>query len=167
MLSNWRAKRPQEGASSNNAGNLSISRKHGVEYWKSFPLHDAASIREWEQDFHRNRRYSKSIQYGDDEDDVSPLSFEKVQGKGLLGFPGQFSGLQPHRDNVTSVDLERGHTTRTRPIRQPVSEDRAGDVQIPPRDLPLQSTTRDGKEDISFISWEGAPSREFQEQFLW
>lgn len=134
------------------------SRKRGVEYWKSFPLRDAESIQRWQQDCYLNRSNVSPNRHSEDNNVLShPVRPEPSTGDVNVDFTSvdNRQSLQPSRDDTFSI-VERdqvsapvvGNNLRTRPLR--------------PR------ARKQDESNISHLtSWKAAPSKEFQQQFLW
>jgi predicted RNA-binding protein with RPS1 domain len=136
------------------------SRKQGVEYWKSFPLRDAESIQRWQQDCHRNRSDFSLNQH--DEDDYSlsqPVGRASSTGDASVQ---NHSSLESSRDNTLPMNFERDQASA------PIAGNDLGSRPLRPRESRARSSRKQDESNISQLSsWKAAPSKEFQQQFLW
>lgn len=134
------------------------SRKRGVEYWKSFPLRDAESIQRWQRDCYLNRSNVSPNRHSEDDNIISqPIRPEISTGDVSVDFASvdNRQSLQSSRDDTFST-IERdqisapvvGNSLRNRPLR--------------PR-----ARKQDESNPSQLSSWKAAPSKEFQQQFLW
>lgn len=141
------------------------SRKRGVEHWKSYPLRDAESIKRWQQDYYRNRSNFTPTRYGEDDSSLSrPVSFESAMGDGSvdLGSVEDCQNLQSSKNDTFPINSEENQ------VSAPL-------VGKPPRDRPLgprascvPSARKQCESNISQLStWRAAPSKDFQQKFLW
>ncbi|QGA20502.1 hypothetical protein EYB26_008206 [Talaromyces marneffei] len=136
------------------------SRKRGVEYWKSFPLHDAESIQRWQQDYHRNRSNFSPNQHEVEESSL-PQPVALLSSTGDNSVENQ-SSLQSSRDDTLSMNIERDQAS------SPIIGNDTGRRPPRPRANRVRSARKQDESNMSQLSsWEAAPSKEFQQQFLW
>ena len=141
------------------------SRKLGIGYWKSFPLRDAESIQRWQQDCYLNRSNVSPNRHSKDDNILSqPIRAEQSTEDINVHFPsaGDRRSYQSSGDGLFSMDVGRdqvpapldGNNLRNRPLRATTNQ--------------LPSSRRQDESNISQLStWKAAPSKEFQQQFLW
>jgi hypothetical protein len=141
------------------------SRKRGVEYWKSFPLRDAESIQRWQQDYYRNRSNSSPNLHSEDDHSLSQsIRPEPSTGDVNYDFASvdNCSNLQSSRDDTLPMNLERDQTLA------PIVGDNLRSRPLRPRATRVLSSRKQDESSISQLSsWKAAPSKEFQQQFLW
>lgn len=141
------------------------SRKRGVEYWKSFPLRDAESIQRWQQDCYLNRSNVSPNRHSEDDSILSqPVRSEPSTDDVNIDFASADNrqGFQSSGDDPFSMNFERSQ------IQAPVDGNNLRKRPLRPRTDRVQSSRKQDESNVSQLStWKAAPSKEFQQQFLW
>lgn len=141
------------------------SRKLGVEYWKSFPLRDAESIQRWQQDCYLNRSNVSPNRHIEDDNILSqPVRAEQTRGNINVDCPSADNrqSYQSLRDDLFSMKVGRDQDPA------PLDGNDLGYRPLRLRKNHVQSSRKQDESNISQLStWKAAPSKEFQQQFLW
>ena len=151
--------------------------KRGIEHWSQFPLDSAADIRKWS---HSVTGQGSAETGGIDPSELSSPSVESQTPRGTKrkeftngpdGHYGQGSGFMP-------AGLKQRRTSQTTSVAPPAHQG----MSQPPRTFhwgmqadkhPLYIGSLESIDPVNYdgrksnTSWHGAPSANFQSQFLW
>ncbi|EED16745.1 C6 finger domain protein, putative [Talaromyces stipitatus ATCC 10500] len=147
------------------------ARNRGVEHWKSFPLRDAESIRKWQQDFHRIRSTSSSSLPNENHWRSSRPSRRRSSRKNARVDSGSAENLPNAQSPIDELPSEANGKFQDSNLysRRTVNGGTSGNRPLRPKmNFHIPAPTNQHESNSSHLSsWNAAPSKEFQEQFMW
>ncbi|KAE8147856.1 hypothetical protein BDV25DRAFT_142334 [Aspergillus avenaceus] len=153
--------------------------KRGAEYWKEFPLDTVSSVRRWQRDCSGFGGGASGRDVGVDADFGTRSPGERAKGKAVRGYDR--SSSQVSCDAHPSRSLGDGGRVSSRST-SPIADKQQDKSGVEKTGTPIQDTTArltsaeqsqaDVVPDRSSTPrepnlWSGAPSVNFQQQFLW